>query len=431
MFRLACVADPTRSQGSRVVAATLLVTAIAMSVSDCARSSSASQAGTPVIPSGAPDRPIANAEVSTPPEMPPFRLSDEATSSELTHALNVGKAVRRQIEWVEREEAVASGEKAAGEYLITYLITPADDYYDIEAAVADLPAHHTTVLPGSAHVAVVIRDAADGRLVPGLIVSATLTGTSAGATKAALLPFGWHEILNRYGENVILPPSPFTLTVHITAPGYRRHDRVNGDRFRQAVTVRFADVSVSEDLLAIAAQRLARGDGHDALVLSREEGTAVALSLASALRDPDTKAYRRRSGDYDVALIIESARGFWQPHDGRLVYSAPDTSLGMVDHMEVSMRDATTGRAIPELNVRATILDSRKREIDTYVLPFMWHPWMNHYGSNVLVPGPGRYTVRLHAEAPAFRRYGSMAFRRFNRAVDVEMRNVQFLVPRT
>src|SRR5665213_3222766 len=121
-----------------------------------------------------PEAAVIPLDVATVPMMPPFRESDEATSVQLGRALEEGKAARDELEWVKREEAVASGDVAAGEYLVTYLITPADDYYDLEAAQSNLPAHHTTVLPGSAHVAVVVRDAADGRIVQGLNVRATL-----------------------------------------------------------------------------------------------------------------------------------------------------------------------------------------------------------------------------------------------------------------
>jgi uncharacterized protein involved in high-affinity Fe2+ transport len=317
----------------------------------------------------------------------------------------------------------------AGAYLVTYLVTPSDDYYDFDAGNAKLPAHHTTVPPGSAHVAVVVRDAADGRMVQGLRVNAEMRSES-GEHLSAVLPFGWHPILNRYGENMILPDGPFTLTVHISMPEYRRQDSINGNRFTGDVIAKFANIKVSSDSLASAAQRLARGDQRQAITLTRQEGIAVERSLTEVLHEIDVGGSQRRSGDYNVAVVVKQAHGFWEVRDGKLNYVMPDSNIGPIVHIEVSVRDVTTGRFIPGLNVRATLLDSRKREVNTYVMPFMWHPWMNHYGLNVAVPRTGRYTVRVRADVPSFRRYGSTAMKKFDRPVDVVLRDIQFGTPK-
>ncbi len=409
-----------------VIVALVSASAIAISVS-CASHTGTGEATPKDAPKTEPSARVVPTTIATPPVMPPFKVSDEATSAQLERAVDEGNAVGRELEWVKREEAVASGEMAAGEYVVTYMITPADDYYDLEAADSKMPAHHTTVMPGSAHVAVVVRDAADGRMVSGLTVTASLSSGTVRGQRREILPFGWHPILNRYGENIVLPANPFTLTVHIGMPKYPRHDRVNGDRFVGDVVARFANISVSLDSLAAAAQRLARGNTRDAIDLSRQEGTPVTSALAFESKNSPTHVSQRRVGDYTVSVVFERARGAWQLQAGKLAYATPTSSIGAVNHIEISIRDAATGRLLPGLNVRATILDSRKREIDTYAMPFMWHPWMSHYGLNVAVPGNGRYMIRVRAEAPAFRRYGSSALKAFNSAIDVEMRGLRFV----
>ena len=362
----------------------------------------------------------------TAPQTPPFRETDEATAAQLGRALDEGKAVSGELGWVEREEAASSGSVSAGEYLVTYLITPSDDYYDLEVATSDHPAHHTTVLPGSAHVAVVVRDAADGRIVQGLNVHATLRSESSSERRTVELPYGWHPILNRYGENVVLPASPFTLRVRIGMPSYSRHDSTNGNRFTGDVLARFAGISVSDDSLATASQRLARGESREATALARREGTAMDRPLRDLARRTDVSGSQIRSGDYEVAVVVQRARGYWEARDGKLRYRRADNNVGPIAHIDVSIRDATTGRFLPDLKVRATVLNSRNKEIDTYVLPFMWHPWMNHYGLDVAEPGPGRYAIRVRAEPPAFRRYGSTALRKFNQPINVLVRGLQF-----
>jgi uncharacterized protein involved in high-affinity Fe2+ transport len=405
------------------------ITGVAV-IAVCAGCAAHTQAVVPVPEQGAPRPPahVVREEIPTPPVMPPLGASDEATSSQLDRAVDEGKALGRELQWVEAEETAASGEMAAGEYIVTYLITPADDYYDLEAAQSNLPAHHTTVVPGSAHVAVVVQDAADGRMVQGLEVRAVLRSEDSGDERSTTLPFEWHPILNRYGENLVLPSSPFTLRVYISMPTYARHDHVNGDRFGKDVMARFAHVVVSSDSLAVASQHLARGESLETAALARDEGDAIDRPITEMLRSADVSGSQVRSGDYKVAVVVQGARGAWEAHDGDLSYESPSANIGPVAHLDVSIRDAVTGRFVPGLKVRATILDSRKREIDTYSAPFMWHPWMNHYGLNVPVPGKGRYTVRVRADAPAFRRFGSTALRKFNKAVDVTVRNVRFNV---
>ena len=426
--RVAGVAHLCISMRNLVVALTPI--AILLSMASCAGHSGA------VEPAGREAHP-AEAEksmtrvvpiVTTTPAMTNmFEPSEIATAAQLKRSLDAGESIQRELEWVEREESVASGDVAAGEYLVTYLITPADDYYDLEAGVDTLPAHHTTVAPGSAHVSVVIRDAADGRTVQGLDVHATIGAAITGAHVGTRLPFGWHPILNRYGENMVMPESPFTLTVRIGMPTYQREDSVNGNRFRKEVTAIFTGVTVSTDSLAGAAQRLARGNRRDAIDLSRAEGKATESSIAAVLRERPASGLQRQSGDYSVAVLIGPAQGAWALQKGELSYFPADNGIGSVNHVEISIRDAATGRTVPDLNVRAKIVDSRKKEIDTYVMPFVWSPRSDAYGLNVAVPGNGRYTIQVRAGVPGFRKYGSSAIRQFKRPVNIDFRGLRFV----
>ncbi len=375
-----------------------------------------------------PEAPVPEVVASTPAVTPPFMVSDEATAPQLGRALDDGKAVRAELESVEREEGAASGDLAAGEYIVSYVITPADDYYDLEAARSNSPAHHTTVQPGSAHVGVVVRDAADGRLVQSLSVRATLRGEGAGGlmSRSAMLPYGWHPVLNRYGENMILPNGPFTLDVRISMPAYRRSDRVNGERYAGDVIAKFMHVRVNSDSLATVSRRLAAGETRESIRLASREGATVSAQLSAEDRSAKASVAEARTGDYLVAVSSQPAHGYWDVSGRKLRYFGVDTSVGPIAHLSVVIRDAATGRFVPGLRVRATLRDSRRREIDTYAMPYMWHPWLNQYGLNVPRPGSGRYSVRVQADAPDFRRYGSSALRKFNRAIDVDVRGVSF-----
>lgn len=362
----------------------------------------------------------------TPADRNALVASDEASLSQLERASEEGAALGDELKWVEREEGAVAETVAAGEYLVTCLITPADDFYDLEAAQYSSPAHHTTVEPGSAHVGVVVRDAADGRAVPGLDVRATLRASSGGPTRTARLPFGWHPVLNRYGDNMRLPNGAFTIEVRIASPAYARHDSVNGQRYTRTVAANCGSVVVNPDSLAAASQRLARGDTPVAQSLASREGEILGRQITQGMKAAESRGVQVSSGDYRVAVTVQPARGYWKGADHTVSYVKADTSTGRVAHVDVTIRDAASGRFIPDLSVRAKLTNSRGKELGTYAMPFMWHPWSSHYGLDIVVPEPGRYSIHIRADAPAFRRYGSSALKKFNRPLDVVVRGVSF-----
>ncbi len=54
--------------------------------------------------------------------------------------------------------------------------------------------------------------------------------------------FLWHPFLHHYGTNAVVPDEgPYTVTVSIAAPGWMRHDPVNGNRYSEPVEIVFAD----------------------------------------------------------------------------------------------------------------------------------------------------------------------------------------------
>jgi hypothetical protein len=52
-------------------------------------------------------------------------------------------------------------------------------------------------------------------------------------------------------------------------------------------------------------------------------------------------------------------------------------------------------------------------------MPFLWHPFLYHYGSNWHVPAGGAYSVAVHIDPPSFFRHDPTNGRRYTRAIDV------------
>ena len=175
----------------------------------------------------------------TPPMDPD---TDEASAEQLEAAREQGRAYGRALELMTKRIPHDGGEQRAGEYLVGYALEEAEGMYEWRGGSLQWRA------PGqeNLHVEVSVRDAGDGRFVPGVRVLATLVdadGTELGPHEQPLL---WHPMLYHYGRNWTVPHGgDYTLRVRVEPPRFSRHDDINGCRFTEPAEVEFAPVHVS------------------------------------------------------------------------------------------------------------------------------------------------------------------------------------------
>jgi hypothetical protein len=156
------------------------------------------------------------------------------------------------------------------------------------------------------------------------------------------------------------------------------------------------------------------------LNLARAQGDSFGRALDHMTQDV-AHGKVQRAGDYLVGYAVEDAEGMYSLVDGELVWRNPqDENI----HVEVVVRDGADGRFVPALDVTATLIDSEGNEIGTHQQPFLWHPWLYHYGRNWRVPGPGDYTLRIHIALPNFMRHDKINGQRYATALDVEFTEV-------
>lgn len=177
--------------------------------------------------------------MTTRPPMDP--TSEEATAEQLDAARAQGEvygdAVRLMIEKV----ADTGGTQRAGDYEVAFALEKAEGMYEL----ADGELRWMEPEDENLHVEVVVRDAADGRFVPGLDVSVTLVAGDGTEVGTHPQPFLWHPMLYHYGRNWVVPgDGRYTLAVHVEPAAFMRHDRKNGRRYTEAVDVTFRDVEV-------------------------------------------------------------------------------------------------------------------------------------------------------------------------------------------
>lgn len=159
----------------------------------------------------------------------------------------------------------------------------------------------------------------------------------------------------------------------------------------------------------------------DQLDVARAEGDAYLRAL-EAMRE-ESGAVVKHAGDFLVALVQENAEGMYEPRDGRLVWhEAPEDANG---HLEVAVADAADGRFVPGLDVSVTVSRGGERVLDTR-LPFLWHPFLHHYGTNFTMPGAGAYDVQVHIDPPTFMRHDPVNGKRYEHPVEVAFLNVEF-----
>jgi hypothetical protein len=152
-----------------------------------------------------------------------------------------GQALTRTLEHMTRDVAHDGAETRAGEYLVAYAVEEAEGLY----VPRDGRLEWTEPDGENAHVEVAVRDAADGRFIPGLEVTATITGSDGAEVGTRRMPLLWHPYLYHYGCNWSLPrDGRYKLRIRFDPPRFPRHDRKNGNRFCDACDVTFDDVRV-------------------------------------------------------------------------------------------------------------------------------------------------------------------------------------------
>ncbi|MEU4214139.1 iron transporter [Actinoplanes sp. NPDC026623] len=157
------------------------------------------------------------------------------------------------------------------------------------------------------------------------------------------------------------------------------------------------------------------------LDVARREGDAYGKALrAMAAEDGAATA---GAGDYVVAFVNEEAEGMYAPQDGHLIWreAAEDANV----HLEVAVADAGDGRFVPGLSVRVEMLHDGSPLLSAD-LPFLWHPFLHHYGCNAQLPGTGPYDVTVHIDPPTYMRHDPVNGARYADPVEVHFDKVTF-----
>lgn len=157
------------------------------------------------------------------------------------------------------------------------------------------------------------------------------------------------------------------------------------------------------------------------LRLAEDQGSALGRALTEMADNVAQGGEEKAAGHYVVGYAIEKPEGMYHVQDGELRWQEPE---GKNIHIEISVRDGADGRFVPALDVELTVLDANGNEVGTHRQPFLWHPWLYHYGRNWHLPGDGEYTFRINIGMPDFPRHDKKNGQRYTGPVQVEFRGV-------
>jgi hypothetical protein len=157
------------------------------------------------------------------------------------------------------------------------------------------------------------------------------------------------------------------------------------------------------------------------LQFARVQGGTYQEALEHMANEEADDGGETRGGDYIVAYAVEKAEGMYALKDGELKWQEPGDANA---HIEISVRDASDNRFIPHLEITVAVYDSQGERVGEHTQPFIWHPWLYHYGRNWKLPGDGEYTLHVHIKAPTFMRHDRLNGKRYAEDVDVTFEEV-------
>ena len=92
--------------------------------------------------------------------------------------------------------------------------------------------------------------------------------------------------------------------------------------------------------------------------------------------------------------------------------------------VEVAVVDRRDGRFVPGLDVEVRLSSTSREGVGRRRLPFLWHPYLYHYGANWTVPAAGDYRLDVRIAPPRFGRHDPVNGCRYAGMVEVAFERV-------
>jgi hypothetical protein len=357
-----------------------------------------------------------DASAPAPPPAPQPAAAGAGEGMRLAQAQ--GRAETAAVDWVLANSGPLVGDTPAGEFRVAFTVTPAEGWWD-KAGGGKLVWHEAPA--NNVHLRIFVLNLADGRLVPGLSLRATLIDAN-GNEQAAPVDFGWYPLINAYGGNLPLAAdSSYTLRVAIAAgaASAARPPSSEGGLTRTTVA-EFPPVPIAQNAVLLLPLATATATANEAELL--RPCNAALRAAITALWQQSASGAEKPSGDYFVAFALDDF-AHAMPLTGRRMKHLLEFTGKENVRLEVLVRDSRTGRLIPGLKPQASLVADDGSFYDPGALALTWHSWLNHYGRNARIPRKGLYRLLVSFDAPGFRRWGRPS-ERFASPAELEFDNL-------
>jgi hypothetical protein len=153
---------------------------------------------------------------------PKLKVSEEGDAKGLRLGRAEGAAYGRTLKHMTGDVAEAGDAVRHGDYIIGYAVEKAEGMY-MPGRTGRLKWMEPKA--ANAHIEVSVRDAADGRFIPVLDVTVTVTNSGGKKIGKHKEPLVWHPYLYHYGRNWRLPgDGRYSLRIQFPAPKFHRHE---------------------------------------------------------------------------------------------------------------------------------------------------------------------------------------------------------------
>ncbi|HEX8923907.1 MAG TPA: iron transporter [Patescibacteria group bacterium] len=138
-------------------------------------------------------------------------------------------------------------------------------------------------------------------------------------------------------------------------------------------------------------------------------------------------AVSKESGDFVITLVAGPAEGRYMALlEGGLEWKDA-SQQDDTQHIQIIVQDKDDHRFVPNLEIVIQVFDKDKRLVAEGNQPFLWHPYLYHYGKNYFIPEDGTYAVRVIIKSPHFPRHDRKLGNRYQQDVSVDFDSVRMI----
>ena len=160
--------------------------------------------------------------------------------------------------------------------------------------------------------------------------------------------------------------------------------------------------------------------------LARKQGDALINSMNLHLEELVHTV--KKIDDYIVTVAFEGAEGMYRVEkDGEIGWVKPGKFGAM--HAQIIIQDRDDKRFVPNLDVSVRIFDNEGTVISEEEAPFMWHPFVFHYGLETVLPDEGEYIIEVKINTPTFPRHTKNHGKRYQTTVTARLDPIKVVPP--